>query len=121
MIFKKVCEYAHILCDFAHTTQGNNIYLCPIMNKEGKILIVDDNEDVLFALHLLLEPHVEKVKVTTYTVTVYLLAKEGYRNTEITKPLPSIPRSTLSGPPTRRSPWRPPSAHPWRAAGASAA
>ena len=35
------------------------------MNKEGKILIVDDNEDVLFALHLLLEPHVEKVKVTT--------------------------------------------------------
>ena len=65
MVFKKVCEYAHILCDFAHTTQGNNIYLCPIMNKEGKILIVDDNEDVLFALHLLLEPHVEKVKVTT--------------------------------------------------------
>ena len=35
------------------------------MNKEGKILIVDDNEDVLLALHLLLEPHVEKVKVTT--------------------------------------------------------
>ncbi len=27
----------------------------------------------------------EKVKVTTYTVTVYLLEKEGYRNTEITK------------------------------------
>ncbi len=27
----------------------------------------------------------EKVKVTTYTVTVYRLAKEGYRNTEITK------------------------------------
>ena len=32
---------------------------------QGKILIVDDNEDVLFALHLLLEPYVEKVKVTT--------------------------------------------------------
>ncbi len=32
---------------------------------KGKILIVDDNEDVLFALHLLLEPYVEKVKVTT--------------------------------------------------------
>lgn len=35
------------------------------MNKEGKILIVDDNEDILFALNLLLQPHVEKVKVTT--------------------------------------------------------
>ena len=35
------------------------------MQAEGKILIVDDNEDVLFALNLLLEPHVEKVKVTT--------------------------------------------------------
>ena len=29
----------------------------------GKILIIDDNEDVLFALHLLLEPYAEKVKV----------------------------------------------------------
>ena len=27
---------------------------------DGKILIVDDNEDVLFALNLLLEPYVEK-------------------------------------------------------------
>ena len=35
------------------------------MEAKGKILIVDDNEDVLFALNLLLEPHVEKVKVTT--------------------------------------------------------
>ena len=35
------------------------------MKKEGKILIADDNEDVLFALNLLLEPYVEKVKVTT--------------------------------------------------------
>ena len=35
------------------------------MEKNGKILVVDDNEDVLFALHLLLESHVEKVKVTT--------------------------------------------------------
>ena len=35
------------------------------MESKGKILIVDDNEDVLFALNLLLEPHVEKVKVTT--------------------------------------------------------
>ena len=33
--------------------------------KNGKILIIDDNEDVLFALNLLLEPYVEQVKVTT--------------------------------------------------------
>ena len=60
-----MCENAHFLCDFAHTTQKNNPYLCPVMNKKGKILIIDDNEDVLFALHLLLEPHVEKVRITT--------------------------------------------------------
>lgn len=35
------------------------------MQKIGKILIVDDNEDILFALNLLLQPHVDKVKVTT--------------------------------------------------------
>lgn len=62
---KKVCENAHFLCDFAHTTQKNNPYLCPVMNKKGKILIIDDNEDVLFALHLLLDSHVEKVRITT--------------------------------------------------------
>ena len=36
-----------------------------IMEKLGKILIVDDNEDVLFALNLLLEPYAEKIKVIT--------------------------------------------------------
>lgn len=35
------------------------------MDKLGKVLIIDDNEDVLFALNLLLEPYVEAVKVTT--------------------------------------------------------
>ena len=35
------------------------------MEKFGKILIVDDNEDVLFALNLLLEPYAEKIKVST--------------------------------------------------------
>ena len=35
------------------------------MEAKGKILIVDDNEDVLFALNLLLESYVGKVKVTT--------------------------------------------------------
>ncbi len=33
------------------------------MEQLGKILIVDDNEDVLFALNVLLEPYAEKVKV----------------------------------------------------------
>jgi len=33
--------------------------------KRGKILIIDDNEDVLFALNLLLEPYMEQVRVTT--------------------------------------------------------
>ena len=32
------------------------------MEQKGKILIIDDNEDVLFALNLLLEPYVEKIK-----------------------------------------------------------
>lgn len=35
------------------------------MDNKGKILIVDDNEDVLFALNALLYPFVEKVKVAT--------------------------------------------------------
>jgi DNA-binding NtrC family response regulator len=34
------------------------------MKKQGKILIIDDNEDVLFALNVLLTPYVEKVKVS---------------------------------------------------------
>ncbi|MDR0333997.1 MAG: sigma-54 dependent transcriptional regulator [Dysgonamonadaceae bacterium] len=35
------------------------------MNKKGKILLIDDNEDVLFALNALLLPYVEKIKVST--------------------------------------------------------
>ncbi|MDR1454583.1 MAG: sigma-54 dependent transcriptional regulator [Tannerella sp.] len=34
------------------------------MDKKGKILIIDDNEDVLFALNALLLPYTEKVKVS---------------------------------------------------------
>lgn len=34
------------------------------MPELGKILIVDDNKDVLFALNLLLEPYAEKIKVS---------------------------------------------------------
>ena len=36
------------------------------MEKKGKILIIDDNEDVLFALNVLLTPYVEKVKVSVF-------------------------------------------------------
>ena len=35
------------------------------MNKKGKILAIDDREDVLFALNALLLPYVEKIKVST--------------------------------------------------------
>lgn len=35
------------------------------MEKRGKLLIVDDNEDVLLALNLLLDPYMEKIKTTT--------------------------------------------------------
>lgn len=31
----------------------------------GKVLVVDDNEDILFALNMILRPHVETVRVTT--------------------------------------------------------
>lgn len=34
--------------------------------KKGKILVIDDNEDVLFALNVLLKPYVETVKVSAY-------------------------------------------------------
>lgn len=49
-------------------TQGNSpliIFRETMEQKKGKILIIDDNEDVLFALNLLLEPYFEKIKVTT--------------------------------------------------------
>lgn len=35
------------------------------MNKKGRILIIDDNEDVLFALNALLLSYMEKIKVIT--------------------------------------------------------
>ena len=60
-----MCDIAQFKCGIAHTTQRNFFYICNCMETKGKILIVDDNEDVLFALNLLLEPYVEKVKVTT--------------------------------------------------------
>ena len=32
--------------------------------KKGKVLVIDDNEDILFALNLLLKPLVEDIRVT---------------------------------------------------------
>ncbi len=33
--------------------------------RKGKVLVIDDNEDILFALNLLLKPHMEDIRVTT--------------------------------------------------------
>lgn len=41
------------------------------MEKNGKILIIDDNEDILFALNTLLARHVEKIKVSTKPDSLY--------------------------------------------------
>lgn len=35
------------------------------MQKQGKILIIDDNEDILFALNVLLKPYAEEIKVSS--------------------------------------------------------
>ena len=40
------------------------------MTHKGKILIIDDNEDVLFALNLLLESHVDSVRVSADPETI---------------------------------------------------
>ncbi|PID89530.1 MAG: sigma-54-dependent Fis family transcriptional regulator [Bacteroidia bacterium] len=45
--------------------------------KEGKILAVDDNADVLFALKLLLKPHVELIKTTENPNTIPELIQEN--------------------------------------------
>ena len=46
---------------FIFASVANDI---PVMYK-GKVLIVDDNEDVLFSLNLLLKPHCEAIRVAT--------------------------------------------------------
>jgi len=45
-------------------------------NKEGKVLAIDDNEDILFALKLLLKNHVEKVTTETSPDKIPQLMKE---------------------------------------------
>lgn len=41
------------------------------MEKKGRILIIDDNEDILFALNALLAKHVEKIKVSTKPESIH--------------------------------------------------
>ncbi|MCW3804982.1 sigma-54-dependent transcriptional regulator [Plebeiibacterium marinum] len=47
-----------------------------MQNKSGKILAVDDNEDILFALKLLLKPHVELIKTTNNPSNISSILKE---------------------------------------------
>lgn len=44
--------------------------------KQGRILIIDDNEDVLFSLQLLLEPYTEYIRVTTNPDQILPLMEE---------------------------------------------
>ena len=46
------------------------------MENLGKVLVVDDNEDVLFALNLLLEPYAEKIRVATTPEKIDFFMKE---------------------------------------------
>lgn len=46
-----------------------------IMVKMGKILAIDDNEDILFSLRLLLKPHVEKIVTSNIATSIPELLK----------------------------------------------
>lgn len=49
------------------------------LKKNGKILVVDDNEDILFALKLLLKPHMELVQTSAVPTEIpELMAKESW-------------------------------------------
>lgn len=65
---KTQCATAQKTFVFARKRYPLNAYLY-LQNKQqmkqAKILIIDDNEDVLFALNLLLEPYVDQIRVTT--------------------------------------------------------
>ena len=63
----RICNKASAFPHMAHKAEMSIFAIKPakltFMDKQGKILVVDDNEDVLFALNLLLEPYMEKIKV----------------------------------------------------------
>src|SRR4030043_642780 len=63
------------MCTFALNPIKNHRYM---LEKTGKILAIDDNEDILFALKLLLKPYVESIttlnnpeKVLEYLTSEY--------------------------------------------------
>lgn len=64
-----MCASAQKACENAHTAHAKNIIFAKdtliLYGRKRKILIIDDNEDVLFALNLLLEPYMEQIRVTT--------------------------------------------------------
>ena len=49
------------------------------MDKTGKILAIDDNEDILFSLKLLLKKHVEKIVIESNPENIpEIMAEEEY-------------------------------------------
>lgn len=61
----KKCAKSHKICAISHTQHNGIMLIFAVMKAKGKVLIVDDNQDVLFAMNVMLEPYVEKLKVTT--------------------------------------------------------
>jgi DNA-binding NtrC family response regulator len=65
-------------CDFVHCT-FNLEYLQTMDELKGKFLVIDDNEDILFALKLLLKPHAEKITtISSPQRVIDLLKVEDY-------------------------------------------
>ena len=63
-----MCENARRITLFILTfaAEQRHIAFHPThMEKKGKILIIDDNEDILFGLNMLLKPLVDEVRVAT--------------------------------------------------------
>lgn len=66
-LFYFCTEKTHKMASREHGCSSNTISLNPTpMEPKGKILIVDDNEDVLLSLNMLLRPWVEAVRVLTH-------------------------------------------------------
>jgi len=74
-IAQTVCDYAlileEIICILAVSRNSKSR-----MNKKGKILVIDDNEDILFSVNTLLSKYVEKVKVNTKPDNIAHFIKE---------------------------------------------
>lgn len=72
--------------DHSNIYQSNSLFLLydvikqtSMSEKTGKILAVDDNEDILFALKLLLKPHIEKLTTLNSPDKIpEVMAKENF-------------------------------------------